>query len=229
MAKEKIKRPSTQAHLAVAETRDGIIILKDGGLRLVLAAGSVNFALKSEGEQNAIVMGYQNFLNSLNFTIQIVMQSRKLDLERYLAKLEIHLKEETNELLQIQIKDYIAYVRKLITVANIMDKRFYITIPFTPPKVQARSLFDKLFNPTRYAGPIISEIEFKKYKEEMTQRANVIASGLGALGVKVQMLGTQQLIELLYTSYNLEEAESEKLIAVEELSTPVIQKKEEEK
>lgn len=225
MAKKEIK-PSTQEHLNIAEIKDGIVILKDGSFRLILMASSINFALKSEREQNAITVGYQNFLNSLNFNIQIIMQSRKLDLEKYLQKLEIRLKEETNELIQIQITDYVAYVRKLISVANIMDKKFYIVIPFNPPKIQARSFFDKLFNPSKSVAPVISEEEFKKYREEMFMRANVVASELNALGVKIIPLSTQQVIEVLYNSYNLEDAESEKLTDIGDISSPIIKKKE---
>jgi len=218
------KRASTQAHLDIVEIREGITILKDGGLRMTLLASSVNFALKSEQEQNAIVMGYQNFLNSLTFPIQILMQSRRLDLEKYLQKLELRLKSETNELIQIQINDYIAYIRKLVTIANIMEKKFFIVIPYAPPKAQTRSFFDQILNPTANRAPLMSEIEFKKYREEMTERANVVAGGLGALGVKIISLSTQQVIELLYSSYNLEEAEAEKLVENQNLSGSIIEK-----
>ena len=135
---------STQEHLDIAEIHDEIVFLKDGSMRMIMMAGSINFALKSEKEQNAIIQRYQGFLNSLTFPIQILMQSRKLDLEKYLTKLEKRLMEETNELIQLQTSDYIAYVRKLITIANIMEKKFFIVIPFTPPKVQARGIFDSL-------------------------------------------------------------------------------------
>lgn len=221
---EPIKKPSTQEHLDVAEIREGIVILKDGGLRMILMASSINFALKSEAEQNAITMRYQGFLNSLNFPIQILMQSRKLDLEKYLQKLEIRLKQEINELIQIQINDYIDYIRKLVTVANIMDKKFFIVIPYTPSQVQARGIFDKLINPTKNIAPTFSEVEFKKYKEEMIQRGNVVANELGAIGVKVIPLSTQQIIELLYSSYNLEEAQSEKLTDIDDLASNLVQK-----
>lgn len=226
---DKNTKPSTQEHLNVAEVRDGIIILKDGGLRMVLLASSINFALKSEAEQNAITVRYQGFLNSLNFPVQILMQSRKLDLEKYLQKLQVRLKQETNELIQLQINDYILYIRKLVTVANIMEKKFFIVLPYSPPKVQARGMFDKLFNPTKNIAPSFSQDEFKKYKEEMIQRANVVSGELNAIGVKVVSLSTQQVIELLYSSYNLEEAQSEKLTDVENLSSELVQKEDKEK
>ncbi len=221
---EKKIRPSTQEHLDIAEVRDGIIILKDGGLRMVFLASSINFALKSEGEQNAIIVRYQGFLNSITFPVQILMQSRKLDLEKYLEKLKVRLKQETNELIQLQINDYILYIRKLVTVANIMEKKFFIVLPYSPPKVQARGMFDKLFNPTKNIAPSFSQDEFKKYKEEMIQRANTVSSELGSIGVKVVPLSTQQVIELLYSSYNLEEAQSEKLTDFGDLASGLVQK-----
>jgi hypothetical protein len=225
----KKQQISTQQHLDVAEIRDGIVILKDGGMRIIMLVSSINFALKSEAEQNAITMRYQGFLNSLTFPIQILMQSRKLDLEKYLQKLEMKLKEETNELIQLQINDYIGYIRKLVTVANIMEKKFFITIPFTPPQIQARGLFDKILNPTKNISPSIAESEFKRYKEEMIQRANVISSELGAIGVKVIALSTQQIIELLYSTYNLEEAQSEKLTDVHNITEQLVQKEKDQK
>lgn len=216
------KIASTQEHLEVAEIRDGVLILKDGSMRLILLANAINFALKSEAEQNSIIARYQSFLNALTFQIQILMQSRKLDLEKYLQKLKVRQKQETNELIQLQITEYIAYIEKLINIANIMEKRFYVVIPYTPSKVQARSLFDKLLNPTKNAAPSMSESEFKRYKEELIQRANIIAGELGTMGIKVALLNTQQIIELFYSSYNLDDAGSERLVNIKDISSSVV-------
>lgn len=222
--KNKKQKASTQDHMDIAELRDGIVLLKDGSMKMIFLVSSINFALKSEAEQNAIIMRYQGFLNSLTFPIQIIMQSRKLDLEKYLQKLEARLKQEANELIQLQISDYINYISKLVTVANIMEKKFFIAISFNPPNVQARGLFDKILNPTKNVNATITEQEFKRYKEEMIQRANVVSSELGALGVKVIGLSTQQIIELLYSSYNLEEAQTEKLTNISNITEELVQK-----
>lgn len=216
------KPTSTQEHINVSEIRDGIMILKDGGMRMVILSSAVNFSLKSENEQNAIISRYQGFLNSLSFPVQVLMQSRRLDLERYLQRLETKLKEVANELIQLQINDYVAYVRKLITIANIMDKRFYVVVPYNSPRVQSRSFFDKLFHPTKNIAPVMSENEFNQYKEELIERVNTVSSELHALGVKTVLLSTQQIIELLYSSYNIEEASKERLIEYQELSGPAI-------
>lgn len=222
MAKKQIN--STQEHIDIAEIKEGVVILKNGMMRMILLASSVNFSLKSEEEQNAIIMQYQNFLNSLAFPIQISIQSRRIDLDRYLTKLEDRLSRETNELIQIQTQDYIEFVRRLITIANIMDKKFYITVPFSPPNLQKRGLFDKIFNPTKITRPNISDVEFKSFKEELAQRANVITSGLSALGVRTVALTTQQIVELIYGTYNPEESTKERLANVENLEQPMIEK-----
>jgi len=224
---DKNKPASTQEHIDIAEIKEGIVILKNGSMRMVLLASSINFALKSEEEQNAIVMQYQSFLNSLAFPIEIVMQSRRIDLDRYLTKLADRLSRETNQLIQIQTQDYIEFVKRLITIANIMDKKFYIVVPFSPPNLQRRGLFDKIFNPTKITRPHLSETEFKAFKEEIAQRANVIISGLATIGVRIAALTTQQTVELYYNTYNPEESTKERLAEVGSLDEPMISKEKE--
>lgn len=206
----------------MAEIREGIVIFRDGSMKMVMLVTSVNFALKSEQEQNALIFQYQNFLNSLTFPIQIVMQSRKIDLSPYLAKLQERLDMEANELLQVQISDYMQFITRMIKIANIMDKKFFIAIPFTPPGIKKRTIFDQILHPSHLTIANISDTEFKSFKEEMVQRANVIINGLSAIGIHAAMLGTQEVVELLYSTYNPEEAYKEKLIAVSDLSQPVV-------
>jgi len=210
---------STQDALRFAEIRNDTIILKDGNLRQVLLCSSINFALKSEQEQNAIVYAYQNFLNSLNFPIQILMQSKKLDLSSYLAKLQEKANGQTNELLRGQTLDYIDFIKRLINLANIMDKRFYVVIPFViPPKIGPTNPLSK----KNQVQTLLSNEEFQNYKKELEQRIQVIESGLGSIGIRTAKLNTQQLIELLYGVYNPEEAHKEKLIDVENLTGEIV-------
>lgn len=210
---------STQDIIKFAEIREGVIILKDGNLRQVLLCSSINFDLKSEQEQDAIIYRYQSFLNSLEFPIQILMQSKKLDLSNYLAKLDKVSKEQTNELLKYQTEDYVDFVRKLIDVANIMDKRFYVVIPYlVSPKVNA----PKIGGQSAKGVGTLTYDEFKKYKTELEQRVQVVQSGLGSIGVRTALLDTQQLIELFYNVYNPEEASKEKLINAEDLQGEVV-------
>ena len=208
---------STQDFLRFAEIHDNTIILKDGNLRQVLLCSSINFSLKSEQEQTAIIFGYQNFLNSLNFPIQILMQSKKLDLSNYLKKLGKLANSQQNELLRMQNLDYIDFIKRLINLANIMDKRFYVVISFMlPPKAN-------LISTTSAARVILTTTEFANYKKELDQRVQVTQSGLGSIGVRSALLETQQLIELLYGVYNPEEANKQKLTEAENLQGEVIE------
>jgi len=225
LATKKPNVQSTQDYVDIGEIRDHIVITPDGGLRMILLASAINFALKSEDEQNALVAQYQGFLNSLTFPIQILMQSRRLDLTTYLEKLKQKALVEKNQLIKIQIDDYIIFVRRLLTIANIMDKSFYVIIPMNPATVQQRGLFDKLLNPTNKLNVKISPQEFVSFKQQLNERANTVISGLGSLGVRTIPLNTQQIIELLYSSYNLEEATKEKLTEAVDLNAPVINKK----
>lgn len=216
---------STQNALKFAEIRDGVAILQDGNLRQILLCSSINFSLKSEQEQNAIIFAYQNFLNSLNFPLQILMQSKKLDLSRYLAKLDEKAKSQTNELLRLQTLDYIDFIKRLINLANIMDKRFYVVIPFLiPPKVTPPKIPTKLpGTKEQIVQPILTPQEFETYKKELEQRVQVVQSGLGTIGIRSALLDTQQIIELLYAVYNPEEAAKEKLVEAESLQGEIVE------
>jgi hypothetical protein len=195
---------SSQEHLPIAGIQDGIVIMTDGSVRTVLRIEPINFDLKSEQEQNAIIYAYQGFLNSLDFPIQFVIQSKKLDLERYLLR----LKES-----QKQTEDYIGFLRQLITVANIMSKRFYVVISYSGlTKESAIAQFGSILH-KQPTGPVMDQDQFNRYKSEGINRASIIAGGLGRLGVKCELLGTQQLIELFYGIYNPDVAAEERLSA----------------
>lgn len=213
---------STQAHLPLAGIVEGVVIMRDGSYRAVLRVGATNFMLKSEQEQQALIFAYQNFLNSLNYTIQIVMQSRNLDLEPYLKKLEAKILEQQNELIRQQTEDYVAYVRELITVANIMDKQFYVVVPYTPLAAAKRGLFSSMLPKGMPQNLSVDEQQFARHREELMQRANVVAGGLAALSLKTALLDTDDLIKLYYTVYNYDVAMAERLDKPTELSTSII-------
>lgn len=214
---------STQEHLPIAGIQDGIVIMNDSSLRVVLKAEPVNFELKSENEQDAIIYSYQSFLNSLDFSVQIIVQSKKLDLERYLTKMEDKIKQTESELLRIQIEDYVGFVRRLISVANIMSKKFFVVVSYSP--LSKEGMLSQ-FNPLGHShptGPVFDQDSFDRYKNETFNRASIIANGLARIGVKSRALDTQELIELFYTIYNPEVATEERLAGIEELSQGVIQ------
>lgn len=215
---------STQDFLAFGEIHEGAIVTKTGELRAILMVSSINFSLKSEQEQTAIIFAYQNFLNSLTFPIQILMQSRQLDLSKYLKKLEDTASKQSNELLRNQTLDYHDYVERLIKMANIMDKKFYLVISYMPPVISTipkPSIFGKSKNDT--SNIKITPGQFTNFKQELTQRIQVVQSGLGSIGVRSAALNTQQIVELLYGIYNPEEAAKEKLINFNHLNSDVIE------
>ena len=127
---------TTQEFVPIKEVRDGIAILKDGSMRAILMASATNFALKSADEQKSIIYQFQNFLNSINFDIQIFVQSRRLDIRPYVSLLEQREREQTNELMRVQTREYINFIKNFTEQSNIMTKRFFITIPYTPPVLE---------------------------------------------------------------------------------------------
>lgn len=209
---------STQAYLDIKEIKENTIIMKDGSLRAVIVVSSVNFSLKSGDEQNALINSYQGFLNALEFPIQILLQSRKLDIHGYLDKLRLIMQQQTNELLRIQTQEYIEYIGKLIEFASIMNKTFYIIVPLSSA-AQKTGFFSKitnLFNPAREIT--LHQSEFEKNREELNKRLQQVSSGLSGMGLKTILLNTEELIELLYNSYNLDTATPIKIRSVEELN-----------
>lgn len=213
------KKSTTQTQIPIAEVREGIVILKDGGLRLIMLCSTTNFELKSEQEQNAIISGYQSFLNSLEFPIQIVIQSRRMDLTKYLKKLRDQIPKAPNSLLQIQINDYILFIKSLLSVANIMDKKFFIIVPYNLPLAKKPGFVQDFQTAVSKEPPKINLINFAKYKKELIDRAQIIANGLSGLGLRAVQLNTQELIELFYSTYNPETSRHERLTSVKELST----------
>lgn len=215
---------STQDFLAFAEIHEGIVITKTGELRIILMASSINFSLKSEQEQTAIVYAYQSFLNSLTFPIQIMMQSRQLDLTKYLGKLKETANTQSNELLRAQTIDYRDFIERLIKVANIMDKKFYVVVSYMPAAVTQIKKPGGFFSSNKNTNSVqITPQQFEKYKIEIVQRVQVIQGGLGSIGVRTAQLNTQQVVELLYGIYNPEEAAKEKLINFNHLNSDIVE------
>ncbi len=208
MQKQKNKGPSfsTQKYINVAEIKEDTLILKDGSLRAVLAVSSTNFALKSEDEQNALVAAYQGMLNSLDFPVQILIHSRVLDINGYLAKLKGLAAGQTNELLRIQMNEYIEYVARLVEFANIMSKNFYVVVPYSaqPVKQTMGSKIRTFLNPLSQIAT--SQGDFHRAKTKLDERVNHVTSELGSVGLRSLVLKTEELVELLYQAYNLDSA-----------------------
>jgi type IV secretory pathway VirB4 component len=213
---------STQQYLDIAEIKDNTVIMRDGTLRAVLSVSSINFALKSEDEQNAVISSYVSFLNNLSSTVQIVIQSRELNVDGYLENLRQIENEQVNRLLKTQTSEYINYVQELISMGKIMSKRFYVIISYSPFTDQHKSFFSLLmesFKPATYLQ--IKESRFVKYKEALDRRVDSIMASLSSLGVDVNQLNTQEVIELFYNSYNPETSQNQPMADVDKLRLDV--------
>lgn len=197
------KGSSTLRFVEVQEIHDGVVLLKNGSLRSILAVSSINFDLKSTDEQTAIITQYQSFLNSLDFPTQIIIASRKYNIKPYLEMLKIREKEQTNELLRIQIREYQKFIQQLTEVTNIMSKHFYIIVPFFPVEINKRGVFDNFFSLLNPQKVITHKREqFETYKSQLYQRIDHVIAGLSGTGVRIVPLQTDEIIELLYNSYN---------------------------
>lgn len=197
-------KPSSQQFLEVDQIREGVLLLKNRALRGVMMVSSLNFALKSEEEQNVIIYQFQNFLNSLDFFCQIIIQSRRLNITGYLDQLkEVELKQE-NELLKVQTKEYYNFIKELVTTGTIMSKTFYIVIPFT--LIEARGVTPKkILRAVKL--PLLSEEDFQRCKKQLWQRMEFIALGLRRCGLQAIPLTTSELIELFWSLHHPRQAE----------------------
>jgi len=217
LARNKINI-STQQFLDIAEIRDNTVVMRDGTLRAVILASSINFALKSEDEQNAIISAYVGFLNTLYFPLQIIIQSRELNIEDYINDLKQKEKEQTNELLKIQTSEYIQYIQELISLGKIMNKYFYVTVPYDPLSDKRKSFLKNLFDVFKPVTLIkLKEEKFLRRRSELTRRVETIITGMASIGINSVELDTQGLIELYYNSYNPRTSSNQKLVDVKQL------------
>lgn len=223
---------STQNMLQIAEIRDGLVIMDDGSFRSVIMVKAINFDLMSEQEREAVEFAYQGFLNSLYFPIQIFIHSERVDITPYLERLEKIRQQQDNMLLSSLMDDYITYVGAISQDVNIMDKRFYIIVPYYPvidmqkAITQSKNFFTgvkKLFSSTK-DRVVINEASLGKAKDELRNRVQATLNGLQQAGVQGLPLDTQELIELYYDTYNPDTATRQKLRDFGDVSTPYVTK-----
>jgi len=218
---QKSKLLSTQRYLSFAGVHDDTLILKNGGIRAILNVTSINLNLKSEEEQNSIMYSYQNFLNSLEFPVQILVQSRKLDIDVYLNSLKSKRNDQKNQLLKQQMEEYIEYIGKLVEYADIMDKKFYVVIPVNPPRTEKKSTlkqFKEKLNPDENLMQVIQRrSEFAGLKKTLDERINIVTTSLENCNLKTKRLSTEEIIQLYYQSYNPELARVQRMTHLEEV------------
>ncbi len=222
-------RTSTQNTLEIAEIRDGIVIMNDGSYRAVINCQSINFDLMSPQEREAVEFSYQGFLNSLYFPVQAFVRSQKVDLRPYIERLDKIRSEHDNMLLALLMDDYLNYIEDLAQQTNIMDKKFYMVIPFfkqldAQKAVQAsKSFFATAFG-KKDQHVVINEVDLEQAKTELKNRIQAVMSGLQQCGVSSVPLDTQELIELYYDAYNPDTATRQPLKNFEAMNEPVIEK-----
>lgn len=223
---------STQNTLQIAEVRDGIVIMNDGSFRSVVMVKSINFDLMSPQEQESVEYAYQGFLNSLYFPVQIFIRSQKVDLQPYIEKLDKIRTEHDNMLLALLMDDYIGYIDQLAQQTNIMDKKFYLVIPYFPTidvqkaLTQSKNFFTgltALFNKNEN-HVVINEQDLEKAKAELRNRVQAVLAGLQQCNIQGLPLDTQELIELYYDTYNPDTATRQQLKNFENLSADVVTK-----
>jgi len=205
--KNKVVGKTTQSFLRLSEIKNDTVVLDNGCLRAIVAVSSTNFDLKSQDEQNAIIMNFQRFVNSLEFSLQILMQSRKMEIGNYIEKLKNIADKQTNELLRVQTLEYIEFINRLIENASIMNKNFYCIVPLDesifPP---AGGFFSKIFGGGK-TKEVKQRIEnFEKFKEKLDNRVASLTSNLSSIGLQGVRLKTAEIIQLYYNSYNFDAA-----------------------
>ena len=212
---------STQAFLPIKEVRENTLIMKDNSLRAVVLVSSINFSLKSEDERNAIIMGYQRFLNSLDHPVQIVSISRKLNLDVYLNKVEALRDSQKSPLIRLQTDEYHKFIKELLEVSNIMEKKFFVVIPYYLEIATAsKGALSSLMKPKQVG---INLEEFETHRLRLAQRVESVINALTSMNLRAAQLGTGSLIELFYTIYNPETAGTQRIGSLADFSAPYIQ------
>jgi type IV secretory pathway VirB4 component len=192
---------ATQSFVPLKEVRDGVAILRDGSLRSIIMASSINFALKSRDEQEAILAQFQSFLNTLDFSIQIVIESRRLNIEPYLTLLHSKEDAQENDLMKVQLREYIEFIRTFTSEVDIMVKSFFVVVPYSPVTVNLEKSINSFI--TRQKPQAQStEMRFEEHRTQLEQRVGVVESGLARLGVRSIPLGGDEIIELFYHLFN---------------------------
>jgi hypothetical protein len=205
MRKKKLATgKNTQSFLRMSEIKNDCVVLDDGTMRAVVTATSTNFDLKSQEEQDGIIFAFQRFLNSLEFPVQILMQSRKMEIGGYLDKLKKMAEKQTNELLRVQTLEYVEFISRLIENASIMNKNFYIIVPIgTSILPKAPGFVSSLFGGQTKATKKRIE-NFEKEKADLDLRVDAIMANLGGMGIKGERLKTEEIIQLYYNSFNFD-------------------------
>lgn len=221
---------TTQHSLLISEIRDGMVIMSDGSFRAVVACKSINFDLMSSREREGVEFSYQNFLNALYFPVQIFIRSQRVDIGPYIDRLVNIRRSQDNMLLNVLMDDYINFIDVLSQEANIMDKSFFVIVPYYPTGdlsnivEQSKGIFGKLFSKPQTTATKIDKAAYDKAKDEIKNRVDSVMSGLFQIGVKSVQLNTKELGELYYNMYNPDTAVREPLGDFENVTSTYVRK-----
>lgn len=199
------KNSSTQNFVPVQDIKENVVMLKNGQLNMVLLASSVNFALKSTDSQAAILQQFQAFLNTLDFSLQFYVQSRRLNIEPYLELLAAQEEKQDNDLMRIQLQEYMQFVRTFTEEVDVMNKNFFVIVPYTPVAPDLQSNFSELIGVKRRVN--FDEASFNEHKTQLEQRVTLVEQGLNRIGVRTVPLQNEELVELYYHTFNPQDVE----------------------
>lgn len=195
-------KAATQDFVSIRDIKDNVIIEKNGQMLMVLLASSINFALKSLDEQKAVLAQFQNFLNTLDFSLQIYIQSRKLNIDPYLQVLSGMDKKQENELMRIQLQEYMEFIRTFTASVDVMSKNFFVIVPYSPTKVDVSAGLANLLSPSKSSAALPDDMKFEEHRIQLEQRVSLVTEGLARVGVRTITLQTDDLVELFYHIYN---------------------------
>jgi len=228
MAQKTKEAFSSQSLISLSQIKKGVIILKNGALRSVLEVSGINLDLKSEDEQNTILTSWRNLLNNLEFSLEIVIHSRRLNIDPYLNFLQERISQEQTELLKIQGEDYYSFIKGLVTENNIMRKKFYLVVPYDPVMIRPKTAlsqmagsFKSMLNLGRESFNVLNPLsneEFNQYHQQLMIRRDNIITNLYRIGLSARPLETKELIEIFFNLYNPETFEKESLSLPEEFN-----------
>ncbi len=194
------RQTSTQDFVPVRDVRENVVILKNGKLCTILLASSVNFALKSADEQRAILGQFQSFLNTIDFSLQFYVQSRRLDIQPYLNQLLEREPKQDNDLMRIQLREYMEFIRTFTREVDVMSKNFFIVVPYTPTEIDFTANLGSVFGKKKELK--IDEAKFQEHRTQLEQRVNLVEQGLARIGVRTIPLQNEELVELYYHIFN---------------------------
>jgi len=201
-----VTQNASQQFVPLKDIHDDVVVLKNGQLCMILLASSINFALKSSDEQQAILSQFQSFLNSIDFSLQIYVQSRRLDIRPYMEVLKSRESGQDNDLMRVQLREYMEFISTFTSQVDIMTKNFFVVVPYTPTALEVKGI-SRLLKPKTNATEQTKE-KFFEDRTQLEQRVSVVEQGLSRIGIRTAPLGTEELVELFYHIFNPEDLSS---------------------